>query len=162
MAREFTEVLQETIQLFRLPSDSTPYFPLVFGGEPRALSAEAVPQAVWKTVGTEDPPEGARNIKGRRAVALVFEVACWWPPVAEHQLVDLQESHVAQVLIGLPAAIVGLTPASEATTYTVAGKTVNLVTVDGETAVDFRPFLDTGLDRRVVTFAVHARILEAS
>ena len=159
---EFTAALDEVLKSFRLPGTAEPYFGHVLKGEARTLAANPVPQIVWKVARTQEPPEGPRNVKGRRSVALVFSVMCCWPAVGEPDAIERQEDDIATVLIALPADIVALTPASEVTTYTVAGKTVNLVTVEDETPVDFEPWRNSEIEMRQIGFEVHARILEAT
>lgn len=159
---DFAPTLQETLESFQLVGEAEPYFAVVRKGMPLSHVPIQKPQVVWRTLGTREPPEGPRNARGRRSVAMVFQVACYWPLAGDDLVQQRYEDDIADVLLNLPAAIVALTPASPATTYTIAGKTVNLVTVEDDSPVEEEPIGDAGPDRRVVRFEVHARILEAS
>lgn len=159
---EFTVTLDSTLKAFHLPGASEPYFRYVLAGEARTLVPDAVPQIVWKVSRTQPPPEGERNVKGRRSVAMVFSVVCFWPAVGEPVAVEQQEHDIATVLVALPADLVALTPANEPKVYTVAGKTVNLVTVEDDSNVEFEPWRNSEIEMRQLGFQVHARILEAS
>lgn len=159
---DFAATLQETIESFQLYEEAEPYFPVVRKGFRLSHVPLQKPQVMWRTLGTREPPEGPRNIQGRRSVAMVFQVACYWPLAGDDAVQEKYEDDIADVLLNLPAAIVALTPASPATTYEIAGRTVNLVTVEDDSIVEEEPIGDAGPDRRVVRFEVHARILEAS
>jgi len=159
---EFTTALEGVLRSFRLPGASEEYFQHVLKGEPRTLVPHPVPQIVWKVQRTQEPPEGPRNVRGRRSVALVFSVMCFWPAVGDPDVVERQEDDIATVLIALPADIIALTPPGSATTYTVAGKTVNLVTVEDDTEAVFEPWRNSEIEMRQIGFEVHARILEAT
>lgn len=157
---EFTTILHSTIEGYQLIGASDDYFAKVFKGHPQNLAPlGGRPQARWYTNGTTDAPEGARNLKNDRMVQALFTIQCYWDLAGVENAQVSQEAQIAEVMIGLPALLVAITP----NTYTIAGKLVAVVTVDAEQPVD-REFLFPNTDQEgvVLTITARARILEAS
>lgn len=159
---EFTATLHTVIGAYDLTGASTPLFAKVFKGHPSALApVGGRPVARWFTNGTIDAPEGARTLKtpGQRMVAAVFVIQCFWPLTAPEGVQQTQEDDIAETMIGLPADLIAIAQ----NTYTIAGKTVQIVTVDGLQPVN-REFIFPNSDQEgiVLTITAHARILEAS
>jgi hypothetical protein len=155
---EFTTTLHETLQNYTLPGASSSYFAKVFKGEPNALMPTAQALAKWRVARTEVPPEGARVLTGRRAVACVFIVNCYWPLSGTEGSQQSTEDEIPTVLIDLPTKFIALT----ATDYTIGGYAIAGLTVEDVSSVErLQPFLTSEAEMRVATFEIHARVLEA-
>lgn len=155
----FTEQLHTVISQFHLAADSTALFAKVFKGDPNALTVTGgKPMARWQAVGSENAPEGARNLRGDRMFDARFNVSCYWPLTAVEGAGESQEDAIAETMVGLPAEIVAITP----NTYTLADLLVAVVTV--ETVTVQRAFLHqtSEFEYRTLSFDVHARVLEAA
>jgi hypothetical protein len=155
---EFTTTLHDTLAGYVLPDESDTYFGKVFVGEPNALAPVGKPVARWKIARTEQPPEGARNLKGRRMVACVFHVNCYWPLSGTEGSQANTELSIGRMLIDLPTKFIAL----EATDYTIGGYAISGLTVEDVSSVErLQPFLTSEAEMRVATFEIHARVLEA-
>lgn len=156
----FTAAFHSAIAGYHLDGESANLFAKVYKGHPQSFAPlGGKPIARWHVAGSIDPPEGPRVITGRRMVAAVFTVQCYWPLSSVEGAQTSQEDKIAETLIGLPAAIIALTNQG----YTLASKVVGAVTVDGNQPIarEF-PFPDGETEGVVLTLTVHARILEAS
>lgn len=159
MTSEFTAMLHQRLQEYVLPGGDAPYFAKVFKGEPEALMPSNAPLCRWHVTRSETPPEGPRVLSGNRMTAAVFQVHCYWPLSASEERRESQEDDIAIVLIDLPNEFIGLTAAD----YTIGGYPLAAITVEDITPVERdTPFPMSDRDMRILTFEVHARILEAS
>ena len=161
---EFTTVLHEALQEYAIPNGNGAYFAKVFKGEPSALfPSNGPPICRWATTGTRVAPEGPRTLRGERMLAAVFGVFVYWPLAATEGAQQSQEDDISTVMVDLPATLVGLSDPDALETYTLAGKTVQLVTVEDPTLVERAfPFPSSEVEMRILTLEVHARMLEAS
>jgi len=161
MASEFTAALHSTIQSYTLPGVSSTYFDKVFKGEPNALMPGGKPLARWKVLRTEGSIEGMRTLKGQRQLTLVFEVMAYWPLSATEGSQQSFEDDIATVIVDLPNQLIS--PTLTASDYTIGGKAVALLTVEREQLVDRAlPFPDSAAECRILSFELHAQLLEAS
>ena len=151
---EFTTTLHNTIAGYTLTGASSALFAKVFKGHPSALMpTSGSPVARWYTSGTVDPPEGQRVLTGSRMATAVFVVQCYWPLAAVAGAQESQEDDIAEAMIGLPALLVAITPS----TYTIAGKTVSVVTVDGQQSVN-REYIFPNTDQEGVVLTITVQI----
>lgn len=158
MTSELGLTIHSTLQEYTLPGASVAYFAKVFKGEPNALTPTAGQAlARWQVVRTQAPPEGVRNLKGDRMVAMVFAIYAYWPLSGLEGSQQSQEDDIATVLIDLPNSFIALT----ATDYTIGGYPVALLTIEDVSPVErLAPFGDT--EMRVLRLELHARVLEAT
>lgn len=159
MTSELGLTIQETLAEYQIPDGVTPYFAKVFKGEPEALMPTGNPLARWHVVRSQPPPEGVRNLKGDRMTTVVYAIHCYWPLSALEESRESREDDIATVLIDLPNAFIALT----ATDYTIGGYPVALLTVEDVSPVDRAfPFPQSERECRILTFELHARVLEAT
>ncbi|MCZ7600002.1 MAG: hypothetical protein M5U09_22840 [Gammaproteobacteria bacterium] len=162
MATEFTLTLQSTLEAYVIPGGSGAYFAKVFKGEPNALMpTPGHPLAHWKVLRTEPAPEGIRTLAGQRQLAIVFGVFAYWPLSAAAGKQRSDEDDIATVIVDLPNK--PISPTLTATDYTIGGKAVALLTCENTQLVErTNPLPDSPADLRVLSFEIHARLLEAS
>lgn len=159
---EFSLTIQSTLEAYQIPGGSSAYFAKVYKGEPSALmptTGRAL--ARWRVLRSERPPEGARTLKsgGDRQTVVVFGISCYWPLTPAEAKQESQEDDIAAVLVDLPNEFIALTPSS----YTIGGYPLAAITVEDVSSVDrMPPFPESPADMRILTFELHARILEAS
>ena len=159
---ELGRTIHSTLAAYQIPGGSSAYFTKVFKGEPEALmptGGQAL--ARWHVVRSQQPPEGARVIKagGDRMTTVVYQINCYWPLSPLQESMEDKEDDIATVLIHLPNSFLALTPAS----YTIGGYPVAALTVEDVTPVERAfPFPSAERECRILTFELHARVLEAS
>ena len=162
---EFTTKLHEVLAAYTLPGASSAYFAKVFKGEPNALTPVAgKPLARWRVLRSQAAPEGPRVLTGSRQIAVVFGIFAYWAPSASETKQRSDEDDIATVLVDLPNKFIS--PTITAKDYTIAGKALAVLTVEDTQLVDRSiplPGSETvQTDQRILSFELHARILEAS
>lgn len=160
MTSELGLTIDSKLVAYQLPGGSSAYFSKVFKGEPNALmptSGGAL--ARWRVARSQPPPEGVRTLNGKRMVAIVYIINCYWPLSGLEGAQEAHEDAIGAVLIDLPNEFIGLTPSD----YTIGGYPVAALTVEDVSSVDrLPPFPESTTDMRIAQFELHARVLEAS
>lgn len=159
MTSELGLTIQSTLEGYTLPNSAVPYFAKVFKGEPESLSpSTGQALARWRVVRAQPPPEGVRNLKGDRMAVVVYAIDCFWPLTPLENAREAYEDSIATVMLDLPNDFIALT----ATTYTIGGYAVALLTVEDPSPVERGDPFGVGRDLRYMTFELHARVLEAT
>ncbi len=160
MTSELGLTIQSTLVGYTLPGASVSYFTKVFKGEPEALmptGGQAL--ARWHVIRSQPPPEGVRNLRGDRMSTVVYGINCYWPLTPSEEKRGSDEDDIAMVLLDLPNDFIALT----ASTYTIGGYPVALLTVEDISGIErASPFPTAANDCRILSFELHARVLEAS